>query len=94
MKNLNHLTEYTIDWFEMLKKKYGEAYPRRTEVRNFGAINVKAVVENNEKLYINRAEGFIGTGLKKDEYLFDCSDIDDLIIFFRIPLSAFSTNPG
>ena len=83
VKNLNHLTEYTIDWFEMLKKKYGEAYPRRTEVRNFGAINVKAVVENNEKLYINRAEGFIGMGLKKDEYLFDCSDIDDLIIFHK-----------
>ena len=83
VKNLNHLTDYTIEWFEMLKKKYGEAYPRRTEVRNFGAINVKAVVENNEKLYINRAEGFIGTGLKKDEYLFDCSDIDDLIIFHK-----------
>ena len=83
VKNLNHLTDYTIAWFEMLKKKYGEAYPRRTEVRNFGAINVKAVVENNEKLYINRAEGFIGTGLKKDEYLFDCSDIDDLIIFHK-----------
>ena len=82
IKNHNHLTEYTIDWFEMLKKKYGEAYPRRTEVRNFGAINVKAVVENNEKLYINREEGFIGTGLKKDEFLFNCSDIDD-IIFFR-----------
>ena len=83
VKNLNHLTDYTIEWFEMLKKKYGEAYPRRTEVRNFGAINVKAVVENNEKLYINREEGFIGTGLKKDEYLFDCSDIDDLIIFHK-----------
>ena len=83
IKNLNHLTEYTIEWFELLKKKYGEAYPRRTEVRNFGAINVKAVVENNEKLYINREEGFVGTGLKKDEYLFDCSDIDDLIIFHK-----------
>ena len=83
VKNLNHLTDYTIEWFEMLKKKYGEAYPRRTEVRNFGAINVQAVVENNEKLYINREEGFIGTALKKDEYLFDCSDIDDLIIFHK-----------
>ena len=83
IKNLNHLTEYTIEWFEMLKQKYGEAYPRHTEVRNFGAINVKAVVENNEKLYINRAEGFIGTGLKKDEFLFNCSDIDDLIVFHR-----------
>ena len=83
IKNLNHLTEYTIEWFEMLKQKYGEAYPRHTEVRNFGAINVKAVVENNEKLYINRAEGFIGTGLKKDEFLFNCSDIDDIIVFHR-----------
>jgi topoisomerase-4 subunit A len=83
VKNLNHLTDYTIAWFEMLKKKYGEAYPRRTEVRNFGAINVKAVVENNEKLYINREEGFIGTGLKKDEFLFNCSDIDELIVFHK-----------
>ena len=83
IKNLNHLTDYTIAWFEMLKAKYGEAYPRRTEVRNFGAINVKAVVENNEKLYINREEGFVGTGLKKDEFLFNCSDIDDLIVFHK-----------
>ena len=83
IKNLNHLTDYTIAWFEMLKSKYGEAYPRRTEVRNFGAINVKAVVENNEKLYINREEGFVGTGLKKDEFLFNCSDIDDIIVFHK-----------
>ena len=83
IKNLNHLTDYTISWFEMLKEKYGAAYPRRTEVRNFGAINVQAVVENNEKLYINREEGFIGTGLKKDEFLFNCSDIDDIIVFHK-----------
>ena len=83
VKNLNHLTDYTIAWFEMLKKKYGEAYPRRTEVRNFGAINVKAVVENNEKLYINWDEGFVGTGLKKDEFLFNCSDMDELIVFHK-----------
>ena len=83
IKNLNHLTDYTIAWFEMLKKKYGEAYPRRTEVRNFGAINVKAVVENNEKLYINWDEGFVGTGLKKDEFLFNCSDMDELIVFHK-----------
>ena len=83
IKNLNHLTDYTIQWFEMLKEKYGAAYPRRTEVRNFGAINVKAVVESNEKLYINREEGFIGTALKKDEFLFNCSDIDDIIIFHK-----------
>ena len=83
IKNLNHLTDYTISWFEMLKDKYGAAYPRRTEVRNFGVINVKAVVENNEKLYINRGEGFIGTGLKKDEFLFNCSDMDEIIVFHR-----------
>ena len=83
IKNLNHLTDYTIAWFEMLKEKYGAAYPRRTEVRNFGAINVKAVVESNEKLYINREEGFIGTALKKDEFLFNCSDIDDIIVFHK-----------
>ena len=83
VKNLNHLTDYTISWFEMLKAKYGEAYPRKTEVRNFGAINVQAVVENNVKLYMNSEEGFVGTGLKKDSYLFDCSDIDDLIVFHK-----------
>ena len=82
-KHLAHLTEYTIDWFTMLKEKYGAAYPRKTEVRNFATINVKTVVEANEKLYINRAEGFIGTSLKKEEYLFDCSDLDDIIIFYK-----------
>lgn len=81
--NLAHLTDYTIAWFESLKHKYGAKYPRRTEVRNFAAINVKTVVEANEKLYINRADGFIGTALKKDDYLFDCSDIDDIIIFYK-----------
>lgn len=81
--HLNHLTDYTIDWFEMLKEKYGSKYPRRTEVRNFANINVKTVVEANEKLYINRAEGFVGTGLKKDEFLCNCSDIDDIIVFHK-----------
>lgn len=82
-KNLAHLTDYTIAWFESLKQKYGARYPRRTEVRNFAGINVKAVVEANEKLYINREEGFIGTGLKKDEYLCNCSDLDDIIVFHK-----------
>ena len=81
IKNLKHLNDYTIDWFEQLKKKYGALYPRRTEVRNFANINIKTVVEANKKLYINRAEGFIGTSLKKDEFLCNCSDIDDIIIF-------------
>lgn len=81
--NLAHLTEYTIEWFTHLKEKYGARYPRRTEVRNFVAVNVTAVAEANEKLYINRADGFIGTSLKKDEYLFDCSDIDNIILFYK-----------
>lgn len=81
--NLTHLTEYTMQWYDGLKSRYGARYPRRTEVRNFAAINAKTVVEANEKLYINRTDGFIGTALKKDEYLFDCSDIDDVIIFYR-----------
>ena len=83
IKNLKYLNDYTIAWFEQLKSKYGHLYPRRTEVRNFANINIKTVVEANEKLYINRAEGFIGTGLKKDEYLFNCSDIDEVIIFHK-----------
>ena len=82
-KDLHHLTDYTIRWFENLKAKYGDKYPRRTEVRNFANINVKTVVEANEKLYINREEGFIGTGLKKDEFLCNCSDLDDIIVFHR-----------
>ena len=83
IKNLKNLNDYTIAWFDTLKTKYGHLYPRRTEVRNFANINIKTVVEANEKLYINRAEGFIGTGLKKDEFLCNCSDIDDVIIFHK-----------
>ena len=83
IKNLKNLNDYTIGWFDSLKTKYGHLYPRRTEVRNFANINIKTVVEANEKLYINRADGFIGTGLKKDEYLFNCSDIDEVIIFHK-----------
>ena len=83
IKNLKNLTDYTISWFDTLKSKYGHLYPRRTEVRNFANINIKTVVEANEKLYINRADGFIGTALKKDEYLFNCSDIDEVIIFHK-----------
>lgn len=83
IRNLDHLTDYTIAWFQSLREKYGARYPRRTEVRNFANINIKTVIEANEKLYINRAEGFIGTGLKKDEFLCNCSDIDDVIIFHK-----------
>ncbi|MBE6300564.1 MAG: DNA gyrase/topoisomerase IV subunit A [Parabacteroides distasonis] len=81
--HLAHIVEYTIDWFLMLKEKYGKNYPRLTEVRNFDTIEATKVVEANEKLYINRTEGFIGTGLKKDEFVCNCSDIDDIILFYR-----------
>lgn len=81
--HLAHLVEYTIHWFTLLKEKYGKNYPRRTEVRSFDTIEATKVVEANEKLYINRAEGFIGMGLKKDEFVCNCSDIDDVILFYR-----------
>ena len=80
---LAHITDYTIDWFRRLKEKYGAHFPRRTEIRNFDTIVATKVAEANEKLYINREEGFIGTGLKKDEFVCNCSDIDDIIIFYR-----------
>ena len=82
-RQLENITAYTIDWFTMLKDKYGANFPRRTEIRNFDTIEATKVVEANEKLYINRKEGFIGTGLKKDEYVCSCSDIDDIILFYR-----------
>lgn len=81
--NLENIVTYTIEWFETLQKKYGKNYPRRTEIRNFDTIEAAKVVEANEKLYINREEGFIGTGLKKDEYICPCSSIDDVIIFYK-----------
>jgi len=81
--NLANLVHYTIEWFEGLKKKYGKNFPRRTEIRNFDTIEAAKVVEANEKLYINREEGFIGTSLKKDELICACSSIDDVIIFYK-----------
>lgn len=81
--HLAHLTEYTIEWYRHLKDKYGKDFLRRTEIRNFDTIVATKVVEANEKLYINREEGFIGTGLKKDEFICNCSDIDDVIIFYK-----------
>lgn len=81
--HLEHLTDYTVDWFLSLKEKYGEAFPRRTQIRSFDNIDASRVAEANEKLYFNREEGFIGTGLKKDEFLFNCSALDDVIIFYN-----------
>jgi topoisomerase-4 subunit A len=81
--HIKHIVDYTIDWFNNLKEKYGKNFPRRTEIRNFDTIEASKVVEANEKLYINREEGFVGYGLKKDEFICNCSDIDDLIIFYK-----------
>lgn len=81
--DLANMTDVTINWFEYLKGKYGKMHPRRTEIRNFDTIEVTKVVEANQKLYINRQEGFVGTGLKKDEFVCNCSDLDDIIIFYK-----------
>lgn len=80
---LAHLTDYAIRWYENLKEKYGADHPRRTVIRSFENIAAATVAEANEKLYINREEGFIGTSLKRDEYLCSCSSIDDIIIFYK-----------
>lgn len=81
--NIENIVDYAISWFIMLKDKYGKNFPRKTEIRSFDTIEATKVVEANEKLYINREEGFIGTALKKDEYVCNCSDIDDVIIFYK-----------
>ena len=79
--NLNHIVEYTIQYFRQIKKKYGLGKERRTEIRNFDTIAVADVAVANQKLYMNRKEGFIGTSLRKDEYVCDCSDVDEIIVF-------------
>jgi topoisomerase-4 subunit A len=83
LENIKNLIPYTIAWYEHLKAKYGKGRGRKTEIRSFENIEAAKVVVANEKLYIDREEGFIGTGLKKAEYLCDCSDIDDIIVFRR-----------
>jgi topoisomerase IV subunit A len=79
--NIENIVEYTIEYFKNLKKKYAKGRERKTEIRPFDTIVATNVVVANEKLYVNRAEGFAGFGLKKDEYVCDCSDIDDIIVF-------------
>src|SRR5690606_31522638 len=81
--NLANITRYAIDFFKDLLKKYGKGKERRTEIRVFNQIAANIVAANNQKLYVNRADGFIGYGLKKDEYVMDCSDLDDIIVFRR-----------
>lgn len=83
MHHLAHLTEYSIAYFENLLKKYGKGKERRTEITSFETIKVTAVAANNAKLYVNRKEGFVGTNMKKDEFICDCSDIDDVIVFLK-----------
>ena len=81
--DLAHMTDVTIHWFEFIRDKYGKDHPRLTEIRSFETIEATKVVEANEKLYIDRQEGFVGIGLKKNEFVCNCSDIDDIIIFYK-----------
>jgi topoisomerase-4 subunit A len=79
--NLEHLTDYVIAFYENIRKKYASGRERKTELRNFESIEAAAVAAATQKLYVNRVEGFAGFGLKKDEFVCDCSDIDDIIVF-------------
>lgn len=82
-KDLANMVEVTANWYKLIREKYAAAHPRLTELRSFDTIEATKVIEANEKLYINRQEGFIGTSLKKDEFVENCSPIDDVIIFYR-----------
>ena len=81
--DLKHLVEVTANWYKLIYEKYAAEHPRRTEIRAFDTIVATKVAEANQKLYINREEGFMGTSLKKDEFVDNCSDLDDIIIFYR-----------
>lgn len=81
--NIEHIVEYTIKWYVHLKEKYGESHPRRTIIRGFDSIEATKVAEANKRLYIDRENGFVGTSLKDNEFVCNCSDIDDIIIFYK-----------
>ena len=81
--DLTNLVDYAVAYYENLLKKYGKGRERKTEIKLFEAIEAKQVAIANTKLYVNREDGFIGTGLKKDEFLFECSDLDDIIAFTK-----------
>ena len=87
-KNLKHLTDYTIAWFEHLKEKYGADHPRMTEIRNFNSVDATKVIESNQKLWFNREEGFMGTGLKQSEseFICNCSEIDEILVIYKTGL--------
>ncbi|MBI1315866.1 DNA gyrase/topoisomerase IV subunit A [bacterium] len=99
-RDLSELTRYTIDWFRALQRKYGPLHPRKTEIRRFDGIKATEVAMANAKLYVNRAEGFVGMGLKKDEYVGECSDLDDIIVIcadgkmkiFKVDQKTFAGN--
>ncbi|MBU8892804.1 MAG: DNA gyrase/topoisomerase IV subunit A [Bacteroidales bacterium] len=81
--HLDNIIDYAINYYKQIRKKHGDGRDRKTEIRNLDSIAATQVVVANEKLYVNREEGFIGTGLKKDEYVSECSDIDEVIVFLR-----------
>ena len=84
-KNIKHITDYTINWFQHLKDKYGKEHPRLTEIRNFNTIDSTKVIESTQRLMLNREEGFIGIGLKQSEseFVCNCSEIDDVLVIFK-----------
>ena len=81
--NYSHPTEFTIAWYEHLREKYGHAFPRRTVMRSFDSIEATKVAEANKRLFFDKAGGFVGTSLKDNEFLFNCSDLDDILIIYR-----------
>ena len=81
--NLDHITDYAIKYFEYLKKEYGKERKRKTLIQEFDDLDKRDISIKNQKLYVNKKDGFVGTGMKKEEYLFDCSDLDDVIVFTK-----------
>lgn len=81
--DLEHIVEYTVKWYKHLKEKYGSRYPRRTVIRGFDSIEAAKVAEANKRFYFDKEGGFIGTSLKDNKFLFTCSDLDDVIIFYK-----------
>jgi topoisomerase-4 subunit A len=81
--DLANLVDYAVAYFENLLKKYGKGRERKTEIKTIEVIEAKNVAIANAKLYMNREDGFVGTGLRKDEFLFDCSTLDDVIVFTK-----------
>jgi len=90
LHNLKHLTEYAISYYEGLLQKYGKGRERKTELKSFQSVTAVEVIANNQKLYVNRTDGFVGWGLKKDEFICDCSELDDIIVIRRDGIALVS----